>query len=120
VLNGGPDLGEDEWAQLRRHPVEGERLASGLLPWLGEWGRCVREHHERWDGSGYPRGLRGAGIPLEARIAAIADVFDALMSDRPYRPAMTVAEAAAVMREGRGRHFDPELLDAFLDTVDGA
>jgi hypothetical protein len=62
ILNGGSDLTEDDWLAIRRHPEEGERLAVGLLPWLGEWGTAVVAHHERWDGTGYPRGLAGDGI----------------------------------------------------------
>jgi hypothetical protein len=74
-------------------------------------------HHERFDGSGYPRGLAGADIPLEGRIAAVADVFDALTSDRIYRPALPVDEAVAMMCAQRGAHFDPELLDIFLERL---
>ena len=69
-------------------------------------------HHERWDGSGYPQGLAGEAIPLEGRIIAVADVFDALLSDRCYRAAMSMDEAVAVMRDGRGSHFDPQVVDA--------
>jgi putative two-component system response regulator len=75
-------------------------------------------HHERYDGGGYPRGLRGEEIPLEGRIAAVADVFDALTSDRPYRAAMPVEQALGIMRAERGRHFDPRVLDAFLESLD--
>jgi putative two-component system response regulator len=74
-------------------------------------------HHEKVDGSGYPRELRGAEIPLEGRIAAIADVFDALTSDRVYRRAFPLPEALAIMREGRGTHFDADLLDLFLEPI---
>jgi HD-GYP domain-containing protein (c-di-GMP phosphodiesterase class II) len=71
-------------------------------------------HHERWDGKGYPEGLRGKDIPLSARIVALADVYDALTSDRPYRKAMSHAEARQIIVEGRGTQFDPDLVDAFL------
>lgn len=77
----------------------------------------ARTHHERWDGDGYPRGLAGADIPLEGRIAAVADVFDALTSDRVYRSALPVRSATEMMRSERGSHFDPELLDAFLGAL---
>ena len=77
-------------------------------------------HHEWWDGSGYPRGLQGADIPVEGRIAAIADVFDALTSDRPYRKARPLTEAVEIMRAERGTHFDPMLLDLFLADLHGA
>ena len=71
-------------------------------------------HHEKWDGSGYPHGLAGEDIPLEGRIVAIADVFDALTSARPYKAAWPVADAVEYLRQQRGLHFDPELVDLFL------
>ncbi len=74
-------------------------------------------HQEKWDGSGYPRGLKGEAIPIEGRIVAVADVFDALTSDRVYRKAFSVEEAIQMMREQRGRHFDPVLLDAFMEVL---
>ena len=74
-------------------------------------------HQEKWDGSGYPRGLKGEAIPIEGRIVAVADVFDALTSDRVYRKAFSVEEAVKMMREQRGRHFDPVLLDAFMEVL---
>jgi len=77
-------------------------------------------HHERWDGSGYPRGVRGETIPIEGRIVAVVDVFDALTSDRVYRKAFTVEQALEMMREERGAHFDPVLLDAFLEVLAAA
>ena len=86
---------------------------------MGEVGRIVRSHHERWDGSGYPEGLSGHAIPLAARIMAIADVFDALTSARVYKPAMPAAKAREIMVAERGRHFDPDLLDIFLGDFDG-
>ena len=74
-------------------------------------------HHERWDGSGYPRGLAGEEIPAEGRIAAVADVFDALTSDRVYRSALPVKSAIKMMQEERGHHFEPDLLDAFFTVL---
>ena len=71
-------------------------------------------HHEKWDGSGYPRGLKGEQIPIEGRITAVADVFDALTSKRPYKEAFPVDKAMAIMEESRGSHFDPRVLDAFF------
>jgi HD-GYP domain-containing protein (c-di-GMP phosphodiesterase class II) len=71
-------------------------------------------HHERWDGKGYPEGLRGEKIPLSARIVALADVYDALTSDRPYKKALGHRESVAIIAEGRGTQFDPDLVDAFL------
>jgi len=114
VLNGGPDLGEEEWRQLRRHPAEGERLATGLLPWLGDWGRCVREHHERWDGSGYPTGLRGQEISLGARIVAVADAYEVMTANRSYHAAMGSAAAREELARCAGTDFDPAVVRAFL------
>ena len=75
-------------------------------------------HHERWDGSGYPLGMAGADIPLEGRITAVADVFDALSSRRPYKPPFPLAKCFSLMLEGRGTHFDPQVLDAFCARRD--
>lgn len=74
-------------------------------------------HHERWDGSGYPKGLRGEQIPIEGRIAAVADVFDALTSKRPYKPAFAPEESLQIMQRERGKHFDPRVIDAFFTGV---
>jgi putative two-component system response regulator len=75
-------------------------------------------HHEKWDGTGYPEGLVEEAIPIEGRVVAVADVFDALTNDRVYRPALPVEEAVAAMVEGRAKHFDPNLLDTFLESID--
>jgi putative two-component system response regulator len=73
-------------------------------------------HHEKWDGSGYPRGLKGKKIPLVGRIVAIADVFDALTSKRPYKEAFSLEKSYSIIRQGRGSHFDPAVVDAFFDS----
>ncbi|NNE00419.1 MAG: HD domain-containing protein, partial [Pirellulaceae bacterium] len=75
-------------------------------------------HHEKWDGSGYPRGLAGKQIPIEGRIVAVADVFDALSSKRPYKDAFPIEKCLQILKEGRGQHFDPNVLDAFLARFD--
>jgi len=75
-------------------------------------------HHERWDGSGYPRGLRGEEIPLAARIFAVIDTWDAVLSDRPYRRALPVEEARRILQEGKGTQFDPRVVDVFLKMMD--
>lgn len=93
-----------------RHGLDIIGASPGLLPAA----EIVGSHHEKFDGGGYPAGLRGEAIPLAARIFAIVDVFDALTSERPYKPPMPVPDAQALLREGRGSHFDPRLLDAFL------
>lgn len=89
-----------------------------LLPILEMARRIALTHHERWDGSGYPLGLAGEDIPLEGRITAVADVFDALSSKRPYKPAFPLQKCFAIMEEGRGMQFDPEVLDAFFARRD--
>jgi putative two-component system response regulator len=112
-------LSPAEWKVMRTHPQIGHRLLSGSGAELLDLAALIAlTHHERIDGTGYPHGLAGEEIPLEGRIAAVADVFDALTSDRVYRPALTLDEALAVLREGRGTHFDARLLDLFLDAID--
>src|SRR5207244_1792475 len=109
-------LTAEEYNEIKLHPVIGERLcmpmrsAEDVVP-------VIRHHQERWDGRGYPDGLCGPDIPLLARIMAIADAFDAMTSDRPYRPAMAPAEAAGVLRAGAGHQWDPELVEAFLSSL---
>jgi HD-GYP domain-containing protein (c-di-GMP phosphodiesterase class II) len=75
-------------------------------------------HHERWDGTGYPRGLKGEEIPIAARIFAVVDTWDSVLSDRPYRKAQTEPEARKILQEGRGTQFDPQVVDAFLEMLD--
>jgi putative two-component system response regulator len=108
-------LTEAEWALMQGHTVIGHQILAGSgVELLDLAATLALTHHERVDGTGYPNGLRGDDIPVEGRIAAIADVFDALISDRVYRPAFTADEARAVLEAGRGTHFDAELLDLFL------
>ncbi len=108
----------EERAIVETHAEEGYRLLRGSSSSILDMAATIAlSHHEKWDGSGYPRGLAGEAIPIEGRIVAIADVFDALTSDRVYRPAFTVERAVEMMREQRGLHFDPVLLDAFLDIL---
>jgi hypothetical protein len=114
VLNGGRDLAADAWEALRRHPIEGEKLAGALLPWLGEWGTCVREHHERWDGSGYPHGLKGTQISLGARIVAVADAYEVMTSNRSYQRSISPAAAREELARCAGTDFDPMVVRAFL------
>ncbi len=109
LLNKAGPLNEQEEAEVRRHPVVGEQIVAGL-DFPAQVRALVRHHHERWDGQGYPDGLKGADIPLHARIVAIADAFDALTSDRSYRPAVSTAEALRTMLADAGTVFDPELL----------
>jgi putative two-component system response regulator len=102
---------------MQQHTVVGHRLLAGSeSPLLQVAAEIAWTHHERFDGSGYPRFLSGEYIPLEGRIAAVADVFDALVTDRPYRAAFTLDKAMEVMESERGNHFDPRVLDAFLSA----
>jgi len=111
-------LTAEERAIVETHAEEGHRLLKGSSSAILDLAATIAlSHHEKWDGSGYPRGILGETIPIEGRIVAIADVFDALTSDRVYRKAFTVEEAVAMMRAERGRHFDPVLLDAFLEVL---
>ncbi len=111
-------LTDEERAEMEKHAEIGHEILAGSdSPLLDLAARIALSHHEHWDGCGYPRGLRGEEIPIEGRMAAIADVFDALTSDRVYRPAMSVERALSIMAEGRGSHFDPELLDLFFESI---
>lgn len=112
LLKPGP-LSEEEWTIMRLHPVYAYELLSPI-PYLRPALDIPYCHHEKWDGTGYPRGLRQVEIPLPARIFAVADVWDALRSDRPYRPAWTDDRAREYIREQAGTHFDPQAVDIFL------
>jgi len=112
LLKPGP-LTDEEWIIMRRHPVYALELLSPI-PYLRPALDIPYCHHEKWDGSGYPRGLKEDQIPLAARIFAVIDVWDALTSDRPYRPAWTKERAMAFIREQSGTHFDPQVVEAFM------
>jgi HD-GYP domain-containing protein (c-di-GMP phosphodiesterase class II) len=100
---------------IQRHSVVGHDLLRGSYCDLLDVAATIAlPHHDRWDGAGYPEGLSGRKIPLEARIAAVADVFDSLTRDRTYRPAFTAAEATRIVTDGRGTQFDPDVVDAFI------
>ena len=117
LLKPGP-LTPEERAIVETHAEEGHRLVRGSSSSILDMAATIAlSHQEKWDGSGYPRGLKGEAIPIEGRIVAVADVFDALTSDRVYRKAFSVEEAIQMMREQRGRHFDPVLLDAFMEVL---
>jgi response regulator RpfG family c-di-GMP phosphodiesterase len=102
---------------MRRHPVIGERICRPLSAARG-FAPIIRHHHERFDGRGYPDGLRGTGIPLGARIVAIADAYEAIVHGRPYQPAKAHAVAAEELTTLRGRQFDPDLVPVFLDELE--
>ncbi|MBI2381791.1 MAG: two-component system response regulator [Gammaproteobacteria bacterium] len=120
LLKKGP-LSEEEWMTMRKHPWMGAQIIgehdNDLLREAHQIAYC---HHEKWDGSGYPRRLKGEDIPLSARIVAVADVFDALTTARPYKKAWPVNEALAHMRLGIGHHFDPALMPVFEDCLQEA
>ncbi len=113
LLKPGP-LTPEEWAIMKRHPLIGAEIigehSSSLLRLARQIALC---HHEKWDGSGYPQGLRGEDIPIEARIVAVADVFDALTTARPYKKAWTVEAAIELLHKEAGKHFDPRLIELF-------
>jgi response regulator RpfG family c-di-GMP phosphodiesterase len=111
-------LEPDEWLVMQSHTLIGARILSGSdsrVVQLAE--EIALTHHERWDGGGYPNRLRGEQIPLSGRICAVVDVFDALRSERPYKPAWSLADTLEELRRQRGRHFDPRVLDAFMAIV---
>jgi putative nucleotidyltransferase with HDIG domain len=115
ILNEGGDPGPEGWRRLREHPVEGARLIAPIRAWLGEWGHVVEQHHERWDGSGYPHGLRGREISLGARIVALVDAYDAMTSRRSYNRPLTHRDASLELWRCAGSHFDPAIVTAFID-----
>jgi putative nucleotidyltransferase with HDIG domain len=118
VLNKAGNLTAEEWAIMKRHPEAGLELV-GDIDFPGEVRSVIRNHHERWDGTGYPDGLAGEDIPFAARILCVADVYDALTTARSYRDSMSHARAAEEMRSSQGQ-FDPQLLGTFLSWADAA
>lgn len=117
ILHKPGQLTDEERDAMRRHPVIGEEIVRGI-DFLGGAREVVRSHHERWDGAGYPDRLAGERIPLSARVFAVADTFDALTSDRPYRRAAPFREARRVIAEAAGSQFDPHIAEAFDDIPD--
>jgi HD-GYP domain-containing protein (c-di-GMP phosphodiesterase class II) len=105
-----------EWRVVRQHPLQAIRMLE-RIPYLKPALAIPRSHHERWDGSGYPEGLSGEGIPFAARIFAVVDVWDALTSDRPYRKAWTNRKALTYLRDQAGKLFDPRVMHAFLKEI---
>jgi HD domain-containing protein len=116
VLNKPGMLTAEERAIMETHPERGADLLR-RYPDFAQGVEIVRHHHERWDGQGYPHRLKGTDIPLGARIVAVADSFDAMTSDRPYRPALPVRKAVEILRAGRGEQWDPVIVDAFLRSI---
>ena len=118
VLQKPGPLTPDECDRVKQHVIIGaDILSAAAFP--SRLALIVRHHHENWDGTGYPDGLRGQAIPVGARVLAIVDCYDALTSDRPYRRALAHGAAVAMIHERRGRMYDPEIADAFLRVVQG-
>ncbi len=113
ILRKNGPLTAEEWIEMRRHPEIGWALAA-RIPFLHNASLLVRHHHERWDGKGYPDQLRGEDIPLIARVFAVADSFDAMISDRPYRLGLPLGDAISELQRGAGSQFDPQVIEAFL------
>jgi putative two-component system response regulator len=112
-------LNPDEWEIMKRHTVFGGQILEGSdSDFIGMGKTIALTHHEKWDGTGYPNGLEGKDIPIEGRISALADVFDALTTKRPYKEAFSNEKALDIIQEGRGSHFDPDLVDTFFEIGD--
>jgi putative nucleotidyltransferase with HDIG domain len=118
VLRAPAALTDEEWAVMRRHPQDGRRLLLSV-PDLTDAARIVFQHHESWDGSGYPHGLSEEAIDFNARIVAVADAFDSMVSDRPYRPALTYDAASAELNRCAGTQFDPLVVETLNRLTSG-
>ena len=117
VLLKNTSLDPEEYEEVKRHPVVGDSIVASMQLTPDER-NVVLLHHERWDGGGYPRGLAGEEIPLVARVAAVADAFDAMTSDRSYRPSKSREQAAGELRRFAGSQFDPGVVEAFLGMLE--
>jgi len=112
-------LTKEEMEVIKKHTIIGADILSGSShPIIAMAETIALTHHERWDGKGYPRGLKGEEIPIEGRICAIVDFFDACTSERVYRPAMDVEKVVDIIKSEKGKHFDPELVEVFLENLD--
>ena len=124
ILQKSGNLTPMEFEDMKKHTVVGEEIIEEIKrnseeqAFLEYAGIFAATHHEKWDGSGYPRGLRGEEIPLQGRLLAIADVYDALISERPYKKAFSHKETVEIISKGKGTHFDPKLIDLFLNVSD--
>jgi HD-GYP domain-containing protein (c-di-GMP phosphodiesterase class II) len=114
IINKPGKLDEREWEIIKTHTVEGQRMLERIGGFMSEIGRIVRASHERWDGAGYPDGLSGERIPLEARIVSTCDAYNAMTTTRSYREAMAPADADAELLRCGGSHFDPQVVRAVL------
>ena len=112
-------LSDEQWTEIKRHPEAGDRLVAPLREWLGDWADAVRDHHERWEGGGYPSGIAGRDISLAGRIVAVADAFDVMTSARSYKKPCSAAAAREELERCAGTQFDPEVVRAFLNVSIG-
>ena len=119
ILNKPSQLDRREWRHIHRHPEKGAQIAAPLAPWLGEWACTIEQHHERWDGRGYPHGLRGEEIGLGARIVAVADAYEVMTAVRAYKKAASATTARRELTAGAGTQFDPAVVRAFLNISIG-
>jgi putative nucleotidyltransferase with HDIG domain len=117
IINKPGNLDEREWEIIKTHTIEGQRLLQRVGGFMREVGEIVRSSHERWDGGGYPDGLRGAAIPLEARIISACDALNAMTTTRSYRRAMSLPDAFAELRRGAGTQFDPQVVDVLVGLI---
>ncbi|MCK4888355.1 MAG: HD domain-containing protein [Candidatus Aminicenantes bacterium] len=119
ILNKPGKLTVAEFEVIKTHTTIGASLLRGSKSEILQLGEVIAlSHHEKWDGNGYPYGLKGKDIPIEGRIVAVADVFDALTSERRYKKAFTIEVSLNILKEERGKHFDPEIIDVFFDNID--
>jgi len=124
IINKPDKLTDSEFEVMKGHAKEGERIIDEIISRTGEHDFLYNArlfagtHHERWDGKGYPRGLKGTDIPLQGRIMAIVDVYDALVSERPYKKAFSEEEAVKIIMQNAGTHFDPTIVNLFCEVKD--
>jgi len=124
ILQKRGRLTPDEYEIMKQHPMIGSQALTSAQTTLGNNSflsvacEIMETHHEKWDGSGYPNGLKGDDIPVSGRLMALADVYDALISERVYKPAFSHEKARDIIVEGKGSHFDPDVVDAFLALED--
>ena len=124
ILNKPENLTKEEFETMKIHAAEGERIIDKIIIQAGDEDflhfakMFASYHHERWDGTGYPHGLKGEEIPLQGRIMAIVDVYDALSSERPYKPALDNGQVVDIIMDGKGKQFDPKITDVFFEIKD--
>jgi HD-GYP domain-containing protein (c-di-GMP phosphodiesterase class II) len=116
ILNKTGKLDNEEWTEIKRHPEIGYRILSTVNE-MAELADIVLVHHERWDGKGYPQGLKGEEIPLNGRIIAVADAFDAMTRQRTYREVLSDEDAIEEIRKNAGTQFDPDIVEVFIEKV---